>query len=270
MLPWEIWQNIWKFWPVLLILFGIELVIGRKSSPKGLIVLLVLIFLLPILLVLNPLAGNPLANNKITFDKPLAGLTRSQLEFDLPVINLKLSSLPADSGSVIKGSLTYSQILPKPKLGEENHFGQVKYTFLQPQKYIPFLNNLGNSASLEVSRLIPHEINIKSNTGVFNLNFTDLKIDLLEIDSAAGQIYINFSANSSTKAYIHSEAGIISLQIPSGVGASIKTDSTFKSFKIDEKRFTKANSIYKSSNWGTAISKVEIEISGQATALEIK
>lgn len=269
-LPWEIWQNIWKFWPILLILFGIEAILGRKSSPRSLVFLLILIFLIPLILILNPLTGNPLSNSKINLEKPLGNLTKASVNFELPSSNIKINSLEPNSGSSLKGVVSYSTILPKPLLTDELRFGQAKYTLSQPEKYIPFLNNIGNSVDLNLSRLIPFEISIKSNTGVFNFNFTDLKIELLEIDSTAGQINITFPKASSSKAYIRTSASLITLTIPSESGSSIKTNSSLRSIKIDDKRFSKKEQIFQSNNWESALNKIQIEINGQATNLEVR
>ncbi len=39
-LPWEIWSILWRFWPVLLILGGLEMVFGHSSSWSRLVVTL--------------------------------------------------------------------------------------------------------------------------------------------------------------------------------------------------------------------------------------
>lgn len=39
-LPWEIWSVLWQFWPVLLILAGIEIVLGHSSISRFLVTIL--------------------------------------------------------------------------------------------------------------------------------------------------------------------------------------------------------------------------------------
>ncbi|MDD5590235.1 MAG: hypothetical protein PHQ47_03640 [Candidatus Portnoybacteria bacterium] len=44
-LSWQIWQYIWPFWPVLLVLFGLRIVFGHSFGANGLIFLLTLAIL---------------------------------------------------------------------------------------------------------------------------------------------------------------------------------------------------------------------------------
>jgi predicted ferric reductase len=47
-LPWEAWRQIWRLWPILLILFGIEMIFGRSRWAQIIIGILVILFLLGI------------------------------------------------------------------------------------------------------------------------------------------------------------------------------------------------------------------------------
>jgi hypothetical protein len=47
-LPWEMWRQFWKFWPILLILFGIEMIFGRSRWAQIIVGIVVILFLLGI------------------------------------------------------------------------------------------------------------------------------------------------------------------------------------------------------------------------------
>lgn len=270
--PWEIWQNIWKFWPILLILFGVEALLGRNSSPKSLGLLLILIFIVPIILILNPLTGNPLATKTLSLSKPLGNLTKASFVFNLLSINLKVTSLQGSPSGLFQGELKYSQLLPAPKFNEDRRFGEAKYTFVQEgEGKIPFSGNLGNTGTFNFTNLVPLELTFNSNTGVFDLNLTNLHVSLVEIDSTAGSATIVFAKDFATKVFIKTQAAVIKLQLPTEVGATVKIDSSIKSLNIDDKRFKKidANN-YKAINYDQVSIKNEIEISGSAASVEVK
>ncbi len=269
-LPWEIWQNAWKFWPVLLILFGIEAILGRNSSFRSLGVLLFLIFLLPLVLILNPLSGNILATKKIEIEKPLGNLTKSQLFLNLASANIKLDSLEIASSKVLQGSVSYSSILPKPELKEESKFGQTKFSFTQPTKTIPFLNNIGNSVNLKISKLIPYDIFVESNTGDLDFNLSEIRVDFLNIEAGTGKFFFNLSSKYSSKVYIKANAALVSFKIPSEAGVSFKTNSSLKQLNLPNSRFEKKEEIYRSKNYEICPNKIDIELSGPLSSVEIK
>lgn len=270
LLPWEIWQNLWKFWPILLILFGIEVLLGRSSSLKTILILLALIFLIPIFLILNPLTGNPLATESLNFEKPLGNLTKTEVVMNLPSNKLHLDSLEANSDRVIFANIKYSKLFPAAEITEERSFGQAKYTFSQPQKYLPFSSNIGNTVDLKLSRLIPHSLFVKANTGVFDLVLDDLNLPLIEIDSGASQVNIRYAKNVSNKTFIKVAAARISLTIPADLQAEIKVDSAIESIKIDNTRYTKQENFYRTSNFSSATTKLKVEIVGSASTVEVK
>lgn len=269
-LPWEIWQNIWKFWPVLLILFGVEILVGRNSSYKTLLFLGALIFFLPIVLVINPLTGNPLANSELTFDKPLGNLTKVEVVTEMPSNNIKITALEGGSDKVLSSKVKYSKLLPEPELSEEKRFGEAKYTFKQPEKYVPFAGNIGNSVDLKLSRLIPIFLSLKANAGVFDINLENLSVSQLEIETGTSKVSINFSKTASTKVFIKSAASQIVLTIPTEVQTQIKLDSVVENTKIDQNRFRKENGTYTTANFQTVTQKLQIEIIGSASSVEVR
>lgn len=268
-LPWEIWQKIWKFWPILLILFGIEVLLGRNSSFRVVTFLLALIFLVPILLILNPLTGNPLATETLSFEKPLGNLTKTEINLEIASNNLKVTGLDKNSDRVLVASVKYSKLLPKPELTEEKRFGEVKYTFKQPSTYLPFSDNLGNTVELKLSSLIQHNLYINSTTGVFNFDLENINLSQLEINSGASQISIKYNRNGTSKTFIKTTAAKISLKIPKELEAQVKLDSKIQNIKVDDSRFKKQNQNFLTAAFDAAVNKIQIEIVGSASSLEI-
>jgi hypothetical protein len=41
-LPWSVWGNLWRFWPVILVVVGLEILFGRRAGARLLIGLVVL------------------------------------------------------------------------------------------------------------------------------------------------------------------------------------------------------------------------------------
>jgi len=269
-LPWEIWQNLWKFWPVLLILFGSEIMLGKSVATKSLVFLLGLIFLLPILLIINPLTGNPLANEKINLDKPLGNLTKTEFLFNLSSVNLNFGALDENSSKVFVGTMTYSTLLPKPTVKEESKFGQAKFSFEQQNKNLFFLDNLGNSVNLKISRFIPYEISLKANTANLKFDFSKIRLDLLNVDTKAGKFELILSKDYSAKIYLKNAAGFVSIKIPNDLGVNFKTDSQIRQVNLPKSRFDQFGNNYKSKNYEISPNKVEIEVIGPLSSVEIK
>lgn len=270
-LPIELWTEVWKFWPILLILFGIEILLGRTLSLRTLLILALLVFLAPILLILNPLSGNPLGTKTVDFAKPLGSATKARLSFDLPTGNLEVKPLERNSSSLFKGKITYSKLNSEPLLNEEGSFGVPRFVFSQNKKPpLPLLGNISNNATFALTSLIPIEVQFKSVTGSAKLDLKGLRADLVEFQGALGNITIKFAPDYSTKVFIKSTAIVLNLEIPAAVGAKIKTNSLIKQNNLKEKKFIQTDDLFVTEGYEQAKFKVDIELIGSATSLTVR
>jgi hypothetical protein len=160
--------------------------------------------------------------------------------------------------------------LPEPQLVEERRFGEARYTFRQPEKYLPFSGNVGNNVELALSPLVPNTIQVKSNTGSFDIDLSQINVPLLEIETGAAKISVGYGAVSSNKTYLKTTAASITLLFPIESQVEIKIDSAAKNLNLDESRFVKNGNTYKTNGFEQASSKIQIEISGSAANIEIK
>jgi hypothetical protein len=92
-LPWDIWTNLWKFWPVIIILIGIEFIVGQSISFRSLVIVVLLIFIIPIVITFNPITRNPLSTDKLNVSEPLGSLTKAKIVIDMPATNLDIKAI---------------------------------------------------------------------------------------------------------------------------------------------------------------------------------
>ncbi|HEX7456522.1 MAG TPA: DUF5668 domain-containing protein [Candidatus Nanoarchaeia archaeon] len=268
-LPWSIWTNLWKFWPVILILIGVEYLIGQPISLKTTLILLLLIFLIPVIFAVNPFTRNPLATNELTISEPLGSLIKAKIIVDLPATNLNIKASTA-SAELIEGKISFSKAANKPKISTEESFGQkiVKIT-QDAQAGIPFLSSLRNNTNLLLTGQIPLEIQINTGASKEKIDLRDLRIDYLEINSQASDLDITFGDLYSSRAKIKTSASSLVIKIPKEIDARVKIDSKVKNTSIAN-RFKKVNSEYKTKDFDKAFTRLDIQIEAVAGSITIK
>ncbi|OGY29602.1 MAG: hypothetical protein A3F35_02900 [Candidatus Woykebacteria bacterium RIFCSPHIGHO2_12_FULL_45_10] len=271
-LPWSIWLSLWKFWPVLLILIGVELLVGRTASFRTILILAVLIFIVPILLFLNPFGGNPLTTTKVKVDEPLSTTVRSRINIDLPTINLKIKPLATDSAKLVSGEAFYDATGGGSIYSKADDKNTAFLTFkLTNSEQIPLLGSFRNSLDLALSRLIPLDVSIKSGASNLNLDLGNLNISNLDIQSGAGNIFIKYSSQISGKTFIKTGASSINLEVPKDLPSRIKITGGPKKIDILPERFVEAGGVYQSKSYSTSVqSKLEIEIEIGAGAISVR
>jgi len=270
-LPWAIWINLWKFWPLFLILIGIEVILGQSISLKTIVILAILVFLVPIFLSVNPFSKNPLATEKLKISQHLGSIAKAKVVIDLPATNLEISSLNTPSSKLAEGEILYSSIADKPSLSLDSAFGQGIFKIKQPfiSNNIPFFSSLRNHVKLLLNPQIPVQLQIKSGASQENLNLSLLRVDDLEIDSQASSISITFGNQYSTKAKIKTTASNIEIKLPPAVEGKIKVNSKVKSVNIPS-RFKKNQDEYKTEGFDKASIRVDIQIEALAGSVTVK
>ncbi|OGY22267.1 MAG: hypothetical protein A2126_03485 [Candidatus Woykebacteria bacterium GWB1_45_5] len=269
-LPWDIWTNLWKFWPVLLILVGIEAFIGQSVSIKTLLVLLFLIFLIPVAFAINPFTKNPLATETLPVSEPLGSLAKSKIIIDLPATNLDLKAVATGSSKLIEGKISFSKAANKPKISKEEVFGKGVLTISQEgQTSLPFVSSLKNNTQLALSQQIPLELLIKAGAAAGNIDLSNLRVDYLEIDSKATTLKIIFGKLYSTRAVLKAGAASLEIQIPPEIATRLKVDSKVKNLSVPP-RFEKNGAEYKTKEFDKAFTRLDIEINAAAGTITIK
>ena len=268
-LPWSIWTNLWKFWPVLLVLIGIEFFIGQSISLKTTLILLALIFIIPVIFAINPFTKNPLATDKLIISEPLGNLTKAKIIVDFPATNLNIKAT-TDSTKLIDGEVSYSKASDKPKVERDKSFGQMIIKISQPSTSgLPIISSLRNETRIYLTEQIPLEILIKTGASKEKIDLSKLRVDYLEIDSQASDLNITFGDLYSSRAKIKTKASNLKIKIPQKLAARIAIDSKIKNLSIDD-RFKKRDGEYQTKDFDKAFTRLDIRIESIAGSIEIK
>jgi hypothetical protein len=229
------------FWPAIVILFGLWLLIGastgRRSNSTG---------------------------QMLSIPLETAHSARIKLDHGAGRLNIQAGASSTELLSGIFGSeVDYKSILEGDQL-------QVKVrNFPHFWSWFP-----GESLDWDI-RLngdIPLNLKIDSGASASTLDLTDLKVVDLDIDTGASSTEVNLPANAgNTRVDIDSGAASLNLHIPSGVAARIKVKSGIASINVDSNRFPLLDGgLYQSSDYATAANRLDITIDTGVGSVNIK
>jgi hypothetical protein len=118
---------------------------------------------------------------------------------------------------------------------------------------------------------IPLDLKIDSGASSTRLDLTDLKVTGLDIDTGASSTEVTLPANAgNTSVKIDSGAASLNLHVPSGVSARIRIKSGIASIHVDTARFPSiGEGIYQSEDYSTAVNQADITIETGVGSVEI-
>ena len=269
-MQWEAWSAIWRLWPVLIIVLGINIAFGNRMPwLAGTLIALVLIAAVGIGIAISNdvLSG---AESVATLEEPLDGVERVDLIIDLGAGTLSVGSLPETSASLVEGELrSFGVSNVRTSVTRSGDHAEIElstggFTF----------DFFGNGDRRWDVRLSPApRISIDLNTGASNLtlDLTSLNVSNLSISGGAADIEI-LAPQDAGHVNIEIDVGAanVDVVIPELVGARIDADLGLSGLSVDERRFPKVGDVYESRNFDTSPNRIYLEIDAGASSVEIR
>jgi len=235
--------NFWAlFWPVMLVLLGVWLVLGpvlfRNETPE-------------------------LQQAAVA----LQGASSASVRVHHGAGRLRISAgdHPAQvvSGEFY-GGLRHSERLSGSELQVDMHTPDVT-SFGFPWAF----NTRGLDWTFTLNRDVPLRLKLETGASENVIDLRDLRVSEVELSTGASSTDITLPANAGlTRFKVESGAASVIVRVPEGVAGHIKVSSGLASIKVAP-RFARLNDIYESADFATATNRVEISVETGVASVEI-
>ena len=272
-LPLSFWEIASRYWPLVLVLIGLEIIIGRHSIIGGLVILVLWFALIAGVLWLSVTSGGTFVSTAVIADQinqPLGAITRATIDLDIGVATANVTALGTDTADLLKGTFRHAGALQAVKtydvVGAE---GRLTLRETGPSPWIPF----GASEArwdLALNPTIPIALRINGGVGRADLDLSALNITSLNVDAGVGTIRIDAPNSGNVIMRLNGGVGNLRVTIPQNVAARIRVDKGIGSMRVDEARFPKAGNAYQSADFASATNKIDIAVDGGVGSVEIR
>jgi len=278
-LPWNVWGTLWRFWPVILILVGLEVLLGVSRSMAWYIVGLVLAVVVlggiigyAIYRSNQPSAPRPVAQTE-TVIEATQDADRGKITLRLGVGTLEVQAL-ADSPNFVEGRIEYGQYSLQAERSFRVRDGQAQFSLLgrsEPNMIWAPGNNVGERWNLKFTPRIPLEMDITAGVGSADIDLRELKVVRLDVKGGVGQTKVLFPTGAGlTRATVSSGVGEVIVEVPQDVGAKIKVSKALTGVNVSSSRFVRSGDEYVTANYATAENKLDLEIKSGIGAITIR
>ena len=266
-LPWGLWEILWRFWPVLIIIIGLGILLRRCNV--WLVSLLVLAMLGGCLGIAIWQYG--LSPSIESYSEPLSDMERARIEVDFAAGNITIGSLPPDSPNFVEADSEVRNSHGNMSVDFHQQDGEGRLYLSTERVNQRFWGEVGVRWEVRLTRNIPLTLNIKSAASNTELTLSELEVTELRLDVDAGNCKVMMpSSTGTTYVYIKADVANIEVNIPDGVDAKIWVDTDLSAFDVDESRFPKQGDYYISDNFDTAQNRIYLEIDSDVGRVEVK
>ena len=273
--PWSVWREIWPYWPVLLVLLGLEAIVTGRVAWGTLVLLVLLLPILGLVVTASDLAyrwndaTRSTAGPAVPLPRqPLEGATSASVEVEYGAGALDVGPLPpelaadtlADGRVYGHGSLRFDA---RSRLSNGRRILQIS----PGQAGNAF--DLGR-LDLRLTPTIPIDLEIEAGAAETTLDLETLRVPNLSIQTGASKMRIVLPARGETQARIEGGAAGIEVVVPPNVAARIVVDGGPNRVEIDERRFPRQGGEYRSASFDTATDRVTLRIEVGASRLVVQ
>lgn len=285
------WSYIWRFWPILLIVTGINIVFSRSHSKVGAIVtVMITIAALAFITLMGLRDGRHHGwmwnfsddvkdgmhdgwsdgsdqDSTVSYQEPYEeGITHAVLNIKGGAAKFYINSSTAN----LLSADTRGQNQPFYVLRTEKQDSATVLNFTtKKDTEIHFNDNHPNEIRLYIHPKPIWDLNLTMGAGKADFDLTPFKVHNVNLKGGAAEFDVKLG-NLSDDINFTSETGVakVKIEVPQGSGCQIHS-STGLSSKTFEGFVDKGNSIYETSNYQTAKHKIHITIKGGLSDISV-
>ena len=273
MLPLSFWEIGFRFWPLILILIGLEILIGRRSALGALAIVVLWVALVGGVLWLAFAQGGGILPSAVgtseQLSQPLQDIKSATVNLNIGFSNTTLNSLGSDSGDLMKGTFRHAEgtrvVKSYQVVGNDGRLGLKE----EGTNFI-----LGGSSvsrwELGLNPAVPIVLNVNGGIGTATLDLSALNVTSLSIDTGIGSLNVTTPKTGAVTMRLNGGVGSATVTIPQGVAARIRVDGGLGGIHVDQARFPKIGDTYQSADYASATNKMDIEVDGGVGSINIR
>ena len=252
------WHSLVRFWPLIIIAAGLDLIIGRRGKLSAVIGILVGLVMVAGMfwLVITP-AANRLQTSNTPVIQALDGQTESRLVLNQAVGGMEVSA-GAKAANLLDGDLTLVE-------GEQVNWGMRDANTFE-------MKSAGNGTwalssfapqsrwDLNLTSTIPLQLDLETAAGEQTIDLRGLTIQELDVQLAFGELHLILPESSNLRGNIECAFGRMVISVPKGAAVRFNVDKAVASLSTPA-GYTKNGNVITSPAAASASRVMEIRLS---------
>ena len=270
-LPLSFWEIAARYWPLIFILIGLEIIVGRYSILGGLIVVVLWIAIVGGVLWYSMTQPNALIQGGTTetISQSLGDIKSATIDLNIGFARTDVAALNSDSNDLMRGDFTHANNI---RIDKNYNVSGTEGRLSLSESGANWMFGVGSTSHWDVKLYpqIPIALRVNGGVGRATLDLSALNISSIKLDAGVGSVVVTTPKSIATTMKVNGGVGSVSIAIPQDVAARIHINGGLGGANIDQGRFAKMGDVYQSANYATAENKIDIEVDGGLGSISIR
>lgn len=267
----NLWELIFRFWPLFLVAAGLDLLLGRRANSGALVALVLVVGLVIGGIWLGYVQPNAFAGGQgQTITQSLEGATRATVAIETSISQMQINA-GATGTQLVEGSVALHNN-EELQTDFQQTEGTAYYTLKSDSRSF-ILPNFGRREAglwnLRLNANVPTALAISTGVGSATLDLELMDLTALEVSTGVGEVEITLPARGNFDAAIEGGVGEIVVLVPDTLAAQINANAGLGSVRVDGD-YIQRNGEYRSPDFDTADDRVILTVDGGIGAITIR
>lgn len=270
----DIWRVIWRFWPVILILLGLRILLPRSRIFSWIILALAVGFFALIISAppavrnwtMIPDGDNSRSTQLVSSDLGTTKSLKLELNYGAAEVNIR----PLDESSTKLYEANFANAVDIDKRVTTS--GDVTSVRLDERGHMMMSSgSIERQVTLYLSRKVPLELKLDIGGAKFTADLSDLQLTRLVLDGGASTANIKFGRLvDRVAADINAGAASLTLRVPEDVGTQIRYDGVFSSQNFEAAGLQKAEDTYTTPDFTSVTKQIKFNLDTGASTIKLE
>jgi len=267
-ISWDIWTVLWRFWPVILILLGLEILVSQTGSSLAyaLVALVGLVAIAGVIALAWMGVGAQPWEGAVTIEevsRPLGTIREAQVEVNFSGGDLSIGSYSGDD-KLMTGRLggpVGSRAVQRYR--EENGRAILELDSPPLRRWVFWPLTRDRRAwrwELSLTTRVPLTLRVNAGAGRTELDLRDLEVRELDFNGGVGETIIRSPRSGQTIARVDGGVGAITIEIPSTMPARIQVDKGLGQLNVAGRFERRGDDTYETPGFSRAESYLDLEV----------
>ena len=266
LLHWDVWATLARWWPLLLIAAGLDLVVGSRSRLASLLIVVAMLLAFGLLLWQSTSwqpGGIPVASRNIA--QTLNGAEKAEVRLAIGAGNLEIATFSAAGGdtTLIQGTI---ESLPDQVVRSFNVAGDTAIFGLRSRSMnaVPFFQR-GQEAlqqwHLKLNGAIPTNLAVMAGAGNATIKLRDSHVTQLDLNGGVGTMVVELPRHGIVTARINCGVGNTTVIIPAGMAARITANNGVGQVNVVGS-YERKGTVYQTPGYDQAPDRLDLHLTG--------